>query len=66
MTKPALEQIKNLPNDALLTPTEVGRLIGCTGTGVLKKIRRGNIKAVCVAGKWYVTGAEIKSQVKVN
>lgn len=66
MSKPDITLIKNTPDDALLTPIEAGRLLGFTGTGILKKIKRGDIKAHCVSGKWWVQGSEIKNQVKGN
>lgn len=64
--KPDLNQIKQLPDDATLTPNEVARLLGYTAAGIIKMLKAGRMKGVQVAGKWYVLGKEIKAQVVTN
>jgi hypothetical protein len=64
--KPDIEAIKNLPDDAMLTPIEAGRLLGLTPEGVRAQIKRGSMKAVQVAGRWFVLGSYMKSTVKEN
>lgn len=64
--KPDFEAIKRLPSDVMLTPVETARLLGYTKAGLMNRIKRSRIKAVRVAGRWYILGQDIKDEVVFN
>ena len=63
---PNLKQIENTAADALLTPVDIARLLACTPGAVRRNIKLGRFKAVCVAGKWYTKGLELKKMIVSN
>lgn len=60
---PDLKQIQNTPNDALLTPIQVAKLVGLSAQAIRRKIKHGEIPSVNVAGRIYMNGAGLKKMV---
>jgi predicted site-specific integrase-resolvase len=63
---PDIKGIENTKDDTLLTAIDVARLLGCTAQAVRRNIKTGKIKAVQVAGKWYLPGRLVKELVKYS
>jgi hypothetical protein len=60
---PQIDQIMNTPDDTLLTPADVARLLGCTPGAVRRNIKIAKYSAVQIAGKWYMTGKGVKASI---
>lgn len=66
MNTPDLKQIEALPDDTLMTPRAVARILGCSDQAVRRHIKEGLVPSVQIMGKWYMTGEGVKKIVKVN
>lgn len=61
--KPDIDQIMNTPDEAIFTPQDCARMLGCSAQAIRRNIKEGKLKAVCIMGKWYMTGKGLKKLV---